>query len=79
MTEPIRQVSPGEIHANPENPRLIFRENELKELEASIGQQGILVPLTVFTSRSNGFIILDGERRWRCARRLGLSKIPVII
>jgi ParB/RepB/Spo0J family partition protein len=36
------------------------------------------VPLTVFASRS-GYVLLDGERRWRCALKLGLTKVPVIV
>jgi len=57
---------------------LIFREEELLSLQESISQQGILVPLTVY-STDTGFIILDGERRWRCALKLGLSTVPAIV
>lgn len=78
MPENVRLVSPDEIEQNPENPRMIFRESELKELEASIASQGILVPLTVFASGKR-LVILDGERRWRCSRRLSLARIPVIV
>lgn len=68
------------IHPNPDNPRLIFREDEIEELQASIENQGILVPLTVYQEgRKKRFIILDGERRWRCARRLRLDRVPVIV
>ncbi|WP_454860109.1 ParB/RepB/Spo0J family partition protein [Promicromonospora soli] len=70
-------LSPDQIVQNPENPRIIFREEELRELQDSIAQQGILVPLTVYRTGSK-FVILDGERRWRCARRLALSSVPVI-
>jgi ParB/RepB/Spo0J family partition protein len=79
MAEAVREVSPDDIERNPENPRLIFRESELKELEDSIAAQGILVPLTVFETSKKKLVILDGERRWRCARRLGLASIPVIV
>ena len=79
MAESIRNLSPNWIHQNPENPRLIFRENELQELEESIDLQGILVPLTVYESSPNKYVILDGERRWRCAHRLGLRQVPVIV
>jgi ParB/RepB/Spo0J family partition protein len=78
MADVVRLVSPAKIRKNPDNPRLIFRENELKELQDSIATQGILVPLTVYES-GDDLIILDGERRWRCARRLGLAHIPVIV
>jgi ParB family chromosome partitioning protein len=78
MAETIRLVSPRSIQANPENPRVIFRPEELAELQQSISDQGILVPLTVYEDGSN-LIILDGERRWRCATLLGLANVPVIV
>lgn len=74
---PVLLLSPDQIIKNPENPRVIFREGELRELQDSIAQQGILVPLTVYKSGSK-YVILDGERRWRCALRLALSSVPVI-
>lgn len=78
MSENVRLISPSEIQPNKENPRLIFRRDELEALERSISKQGILVPLTVFDNGEH-FTILDGERRWRCAFKLGLSQVPVII
>lgn len=78
MAENVRLIQPADIIKNPENPRLIFREDELAALEKSITEQGILVPLTVYQDRGK-YVILDGERRWRCATKLGLAKVPVII
>src|SRR5688572_8429376 len=74
----VRLVDPDDIDRNPENPRLVFREDELEALQESIASQGILVPLTIY-EKGNGYIILDGERRWRCALKLGLSSVPAII
>lgn len=74
----VRLIDPRSIDRNPENPRLIFREDELLALQESIAEQGILVPLTVYESGHN-YIILDGERRWRCALKLGLSAVPAIV
>lgn len=74
----VQLLAPKDIKPNPENPRLIFRKNELEELQNSIASQGILVPLTVYKSRS-GYVILDGERRWRCALKLVLPRVPVIV
>ncbi len=71
-------VDPRKITPNPENPRLIFRQDDLETLQESIKLQGILVPLTVFRSGSE-YVILDGERRWRCAVKLGLPRVPVIV
>jgi ParB family transcriptional regulator, chromosome partitioning protein len=74
----VQLIDPNEIDRNPENPRLIFREDELLALQDSIATQGILVPLTVYSS-DEGYVILDGERRWRCALKLGLTVVPAII
>jgi ParB family chromosome partitioning protein len=74
----INLISPEELRANPENPRLIFRSDELRLLQDSIKNQGILVPLTVYREQP-GYAILDGERRWRCALKLGLDKVPAIV
>jgi len=71
-------LDPRKISPNPENPRLIFREDELQSLQESISQQGILVPLSVFEDEG-GHVILDGERRWRCAIKLGLDRVPAIV
>ncbi len=76
--ESIRLVDPLAVRPNPENPRLIFRSQELEELAASIKAQGILVPLTVYEDPKS-LVILDGERRWRCAIKLGLTHVPVIV
>ena len=66
MAENVRLIPPTQLEKNPENPRLIFRQEELEALEDSIAKQGILVPLTVYEDGRH-FYLLDGERRWRCS------------
>ncbi|MEI8015418.1 MAG: ParB/RepB/Spo0J family partition protein [Nitrospira sp.] len=78
MAETVKLVDPRLLKVNVDNPRLIFRQKELDELQNSIEDQGILVPLSVF-QEGNRFQLLDGERRWRCALKLGLSSVPVIV
>lgn len=78
MAESVRLVQPDKIERNPENPRLIFHQDELDALQDSIKHQGILVPLTVYEDAKKYFL-LDGERRWRCALKLGLLNVPVVI
>lgn len=76
----VAMVSPSEILPNPENPRMFFPEETLKILRESIRNVGILVPLTVYRSKTeNKLHLLDGQRRWMCAKQLGLSKVPVNI
>ena len=73
-------ISPSRIRPNPENPRLIFRLDELNSLQESIRTQGILVPLTTyFEPEDDCYHILDGERRWRCSLKLGLQRVPIIV
>jgi ParB-like chromosome segregation protein Spo0J len=41
-TATVQLIDPQKISPNPDNPRLIFRIQELAELEQSIAAQGIL-------------------------------------
>lgn len=74
----LNHVDPDTIHKNPENPRVIFREDELDALMRSIDQVGIQVPLSVYEKRGK-YVLIDGERRWRCSKKLGLKSVPVIV
>lgn len=78
MADSVQLVDPRSLRVNKDNPRLIFHQKELDELQDSIDKQGILVPLAVFRE-GKGFQLLDGERRWRCALKLGLSSVPVLV
>jgi ParB family transcriptional regulator, chromosome partitioning protein len=74
----VKQVSTDELRPNPHNPRLLFDKLPLDALRDSISRVGILVPLTVYRdSKGDRYIILDGQRRWMCAKKLGLTKVPV--
>jgi len=74
----VRLVNPKDLDRNPDNPRLIFREDEMQALQDSIRAQGILVPLTVYRD-GRLYRLLDGERRWRSALKLGMPRVPVIV
>jgi len=78
VAETVRLLHPSDIRRNKENPRLIFRQDELDALEDSIAKQGILVPLTVYRDGDH-YSLLDGERRWLSAQKLDLTKVPVIV
>jgi len=88
MTKIVKVLSPesigmkslrtAELQSNPYNPRMLFDKAPLKTLEESIARVGILVPLTIYNRISDAqFIILDGQRRWICAKKLGLEMVPV--
>ena len=74
----LKQLSPDLIDQNPENPRIFFREDELNTLLESIRQYGIQVPITVYKDGLQ-YVLIDGERRWRCASKLNLKKIPALV
>lgn len=71
-------VNVAEIHADPNNPRERFPQEELDRLAESIDQVGILVPVVVY-EEDGGYRLLDGERRWRCAQMLGHTTIPAVV
>jgi len=75
----LKNLSPDSIAPNPENPRLIFRQEEMENLLVSIDRHGIQVPITVYDNGNGQYHLIDGERRWRCARKLNLRTVPAII
>lgn len=74
----LRNLDPKTIQPNPENPRIIFRQEEMESLLISIDQNGVQVPITVYKDGS-GYVLIDGERRWRCAIKLGHRTIPALV
>ncbi len=75
----VREVPINLIRTNLNNPRIIFDQEKLDRLLESVKERGILVPLNVFLNEDKKFTIIDGERRYKVALQLGLSKLPVII
>jgi len=67
------------IVPNPYQPRRNFPENEMVELADSVKVQGILQPLLVRESSSDGYELIAGERRLRAAKMAGLFKVPIIV
>jgi hypothetical protein len=62
----LRQLSPEQIKPSPNNPRLLFDPDQIRELKTNIGEHGVLVPITVYQAKGQTkFSILDGERRYR--------------
>lgn len=74
----VRQTAITEIEPNKEQPRRLFDNEKLEELVSSISEHGILQPIIV-RPIGDRYQIVSGERRWRAARRAGLSEVPVII
>jgi ParB family chromosome partitioning protein len=66
----LRKISP--------NIRQICDMETLGELCGSIRKRGQLEPIHVWFN-GDSFRILDGEKRWRACRMLGLTRIKAII
>ncbi len=62
----LQEIPPDDIRKNPDNPRLIFLEDEMTELLESIREVGIKVPLSVY-SHGSTYVLLDanGSQAWR--------------
>lgn len=69
------------ISRNPAQPRRDFDEGALEELAGSLKRKGVLQAILVRPDpkRSGGYQIVAGERRWRAAKRAGLTSIPAVI
>ncbi len=74
----LREIPVEKIAKNPENPRLFFRAAELETLLNSIRRRGVQVPISVY--RHDGrYVLVDGERRWRCSLKLNKKTIPALV
>lgn len=74
----LEEVPIDSIVPNPHQPRVHFDEESLSELAASIMEIGVLQPVLV-RPVDGGYELLAGERRWRAARRAGLTVIPAVV
>lgn len=75
----IREIAVDNIIPNPDQPRRDFDEESLEELAVSIRELGIVQPLTLRLADDGTHQIIAGERRWRAARRAGLTSVPAYV
>ena len=74
----ITELSIHEISPNKDQPRKSFDQQTIEGLAKSIEEYGIIQPIIV-RKKEFYYEIIAGERRWRAAKYIGLSKIPAII
>lgn len=75
----LKAISIRDISPNRFQPRRVFDDSDLADLEASIRASGLLQPVTVREKAGGGWELVAGERRLRAATKLGWSEIPAII
>lgn len=71
-------LSLDQLQPNPFQPRDKIKREEILDLANSIRRHGILEPLVIAQTPA-GYQIIAGERRWRAAKEIGLTEVPVII
>jgi ParB family transcriptional regulator, chromosome partitioning protein len=75
----VRVIPVDRIEPNPDQPRMVFDEEALHELSASIREHGVLQPILVRPLGENRFQLIAGERRWRASREAGMATIPALV
>lgn len=77
----LKVVSLADIHSDPNQPRKLFGDEDIKELADSIKLQGILQPVLLRPGQDgNGkFLLVCGERRIKASQLAGLKDIPAIV
>ncbi len=74
----LEMVAVSAIEPNRYQPRRVFDDEKMAELTLSIQEIGVLQPILVRRTE-DGLELVAGERRWRAARRAGLSAIPALV
>ncbi len=73
------EVAISAIRPNTYQPRSSFDDEGIALLAASIKELGVLQPVLLRPADNGQFELIAGERRWRAARRAGLTTIPAVI
>ena len=76
--EVVKLIKINEIEPNKTQARKIFDEEALEELTNSIKEYGVIQPIIV-TKEESHYKIVAGERRWRAAKKAGITEIPAIV
>jgi ParB family transcriptional regulator, chromosome partitioning protein len=74
-----REIATSAIKPNPKQPRQVFDEEALAELEHSIREFGLMQPIVVRDLGGGSYELVMGERRLRASQQAELEKIPAIV
>lgn len=67
------------IEPNRDQPRRSFDPEKIDELAKSIAEHGLIQPIIITPSEGGRYKIVAGERRWRAAKKAGLTTVPTVI
>jgi ParB family chromosome partitioning protein len=74
-----REIPLVAITPNRHQPRAHFDEESLVTLAASVREVGVIQPVLLRSTGDDTYELIAGERRWRAAKRAGLTTIPALI
>lgn len=66
------------IEMNPDQPRKVFNEEEIKGLAESIKENGLINPVTL-REKDGKYQIISGERRFRAFKFLKRNTVPALV
>lgn len=77
MSQMVQNLALAALKLHPRNEEFFSNAEgeDFKRLKESIAEQGILTPLRV----SSDMVIVSGHQRYRAAKELGLTQVPVIV
>jgi ParB family chromosome partitioning protein len=76
----VQSLAVADIEGDPEQPRRLFDEEQLRELGESIQAHGQLQPIRVRPVGVSGrYLIVAGERRYRACKLVGIERIEAIV
>jgi len=71
-------IAVADVSPNQYQPRRVFDDEKMAELTLSVQEVGVLQPILV-RQTDGGYELVAGERRWRAAKRAGLTTIPALV
>lgn len=74
----ILEIDVSLIDVNPDQPRKVFNEEEIKGLAESIKENGLINPVTL-REKDGQYQIISGERRFRAFKYLNKDKVPALV
>lgn len=79
VLEGVAEVQLSLIDPFPGHPFHVKDDEEMERLAESIGENGVLVPLTVRALDADRYELVSGHRRKRAAELAGLESVPCIV
>lgn len=74
----VLEIDVSLIELNPDQPRKIFKDDEIEGLAKSILENGLINPVTL-REKDGRYQIISGERRFRALKFLNKTKIPSLV